>query len=112
MSDSATKSIPLQIRKIIFEKYNDQDVRFTNDEIFTFLQQNGAIDKLLTIDDVEQHFIELCNSGVMRNIAQNFTTQWFKLFEPLEEFKCSSCQNQSYINKSDEQNCPNCKASI
>jgi len=112
MSDAAQKTIPLQIRKIIFEKYNNSDVRFTNDEIFAVLQQNGTIDKSITIDDVEQHFAELCSSGVMRNIAQNFTTQWFKLFEPLGEFKCSSCQNQSYINKSDEQSCPNCKASI
>jgi hypothetical protein len=110
MSDS--QAIPLQIRKIIFEKYNNGDVRFTNDEIFEFLQKNGAIPKSLTIDDVEQHFTELCNSGVMRNIAQNFTTQWFKLFEPLEEFKCPSCQNQSYINKSDERSCPHCRASI
>lgn len=110
MSDSQT--IPSQIRKIIFEKYNNGDIRFTNDEIFAVLQQNEMIDKSLTIDDVEQHFTELCDSGVMRNIAQNFTTQWFKLFEPLEEFKCASCQVQSYINKTDERSCPHCKASI
>lgn len=109
---SESKTIPLQIRKIIFEKYNNDDVRFTNDEIFEFLQKNGTIAKSLTIDDVEQHFAELCNSGVMRNIAQNFTTQWFKLFEPLEEFKCASCQRQSYINKSDERSCPSCGKSI
>lgn len=109
---SGSQSIPLQIRKIIFEKYNNGDVRFTNDEIFESLQQNGTIDKSLTIDDVEQHFTELCNSGVMRNIAQNFTTQWFKIFEPLAEFQCPSCQNQSYINKSDERSCPKCRASI
>jgi rubrerythrin len=110
MSDS--KTIPLQIRKIIFEKYNNSDVRFTNDEIFESLQQNGTVAKSLTIDDVEQHFTELCDSGVMRNIAQNFTTQWFKLFEPLKEFRCPSCQNQIYINKSDERSCPSCGAVI
>jgi hypothetical protein len=110
MSDSQT--IPSQIRKIIFEKFNNEDVRFTNDEIFAVLQQNEMIDKSLTIDDVEQHFTELCDSGVMRNIAQNFTTQWFKLFEPLVGYKCASCQTQSYINKSDERRCPHCKESI
>lgn len=109
---SEPQAIPLQIRKIIFEKYNNGDVRFTNDEIFDLLQKNGTIDKSLTIDDMEQHFAGLCNSGVMRNIAQNFTTQWFKLFEPLEEFRCHSCKNQSYINKSDERSCPSCGASI
>jgi hypothetical protein len=111
MGDS-TPTIPLQIRKIIFEKYNNPDTRFTNDEIFVVLQKDNTIDKSTTIDDVEQYFAELCNAGLMRNIAQNFTTQWFKLFEPLESVRCSSCQNQIYINKSEEKNCPACNAAI
>lgn len=105
-------TIQLQIRKIIFEQYNDPDARFTNDEIFAVLQKIGAIDKSLTIDDMEAHFEELCNAGVMRNIAQNFTTQWFKLFDQLESIKCTSCQNEVHINKSEEKNCPNCNAAI
>jgi hypothetical protein len=104
--------ITLQIRKVIFEKYNDPNIRFTNDDVFGVLQKNGMISKSLTIDDMEQHFTTLCNCGVIRNIAQNFTTQWFKLFEPLESIRCSSCQNETYVNKSEEESCPSCKAAI
>jgi hypothetical protein len=104
--------IQSQIRKIIFERYNDPDARFTNDEIFEVLQKNGAIDKSLTIDDMEPHFMGLCDMGVMRNIAQNFTTQWFKLFDQLESVKCASCQSEIYVNKLEEKNCPICKAVI
>jgi hypothetical protein len=110
MGDST--QIPLQIRKIIFEKYNNPDIRFTNDEIFTILQKDGVVDNSLMIDDMEPYFVELCKSGLMRNIAQNFTTQWFKLFESLEAIKCPSCQAQIYINKSEEKNCPSCNAVI
>ena len=39
------------------------------------------IDPTMTIDDMEVYFKELCDSELLRNIAQNFTTQWFKLFE-------------------------------
>lgn len=110
MDDST--QIQLQIRKIIFEKYNNPDIRFTNDEIFTILQKDDTVDKSLTIDDMEPYFAELCKLGLMRNIAQNFTTQWFKLFGPLEAVKCPSCQVQIYINKSEEKNCPGCKVTI
>ncbi|MFN3654913.1 MAG: hypothetical protein ACK4TO_06255 [Candidatus Nitrosotenuis sp.] len=99
--------ISLQIRKVIFEKYNDPDVRFTNDEIFSILQKDGVIDNSLTIDDMEQHFTALCDVGVMRNIAQNFTTQWFKLFEPLEKIKCPACNREVHLGKSEDRVCPN-----
>ncbi|MEM3064412.1 MAG: hypothetical protein QW177_03470 [Candidatus Nitrosotenuis sp.] len=106
--------IPLQIRKVIFEKYNDPDVRFTNDEIFSILQKDGIIDNSITIDDMEQHFTALCDAGVMRNIAQNFTTQWFKLFEPLEKINCPACNVEVYLGKSEDRICPNaaCRAAI
>ena len=40
MSDfTPTTPITLQIRKIIFEKFNDVDTKFTNDEIFETLKQ-------------------------------------------------------------------------
>ncbi len=104
--------ISQKIRRVIFEKYNDSNLRFTNDEIFEVLKKNGAIDKSLTIDDMEQHFDELCDSGMMRNIAQNFTTQWFKLFDALEKLQCVSCQGQSYICRSEETKCPACGAAI
>lgn len=106
--------ILLQIRKTIFDKFNDPDTRFTNDEVFAEMQKNGTVDKAITIDDMEQYFTVLCDEGVMRNIAQNFTTQWFKLFDPLEKLTCSSCKNEIHVNKAEEKNCPvtSCKATI
>lgn len=104
--------IPLEIRKVIFEKYNDPDTKFTNDDIFEILQKNNTIEKSLVIDDLEKYFEELCDSGLMRNIAQNFTTQYFKLFDDMEKVKCNSCNNESPIGKSESRVCPVCKASI
>ena len=50
-------TIPIltQIRKIIFEKYNDPELKFTNDEIFEILKNNGDLDKSWTIDDSSLH---------------------------------------------------------
>ena len=95
------------IRKIIFENFNDDDLRFNNDQIFEVLQQNKVIDSSLTIDDMEVHFKELCDSELLRNIAQNFTTQWFKLFEPLEKIQCNSCIKESYLTASENRVCQN-----
>lgn len=104
--------IPLEIRKVIFEKYNNPDTKFTNDEIFEILQKNNIIEKSIVIDDMEKYFSELCDSGLMRNIAQNFTTQYFKLFDDMEKVKCNSCNNESPIGKSESRVCPVCKAAI
>ncbi|KKL81975.1 hypothetical protein LCGC14_1989380 [marine sediment metagenome] len=76
--------IQIQIRKIIFEKFNDPEVRFTNDEIFELIKKNGDIDQSWTIDNMEKYFHEICDSGLTRNIAQDLTTIWFKLFEMLK----------------------------
>lgn len=106
--------IELQIRKIIFEKFNDPEEKFTNDEIFEILKKEGKIEPSLTIDDTEKYFFELCDSGLARNIAQNFTTIWLKLFDPLEKHQCNSCGNEIYLSKSENRICPNpfCKSSI
>ena len=103
--------VSLEIRNIIFEKFNS-DERFTNDQIFAELQKSNKIEKSITIDDMEKYFNELCDVGIMRNIAQNFTTQWFKLFDPLEKATCQSCKAEAPINKSEEKSCPLCKAAI
>ena len=103
--------VALEIRKVIFEKFNS-DARFTNDEVYAELQKNNKIEKTMTIDDVEKYFTELCDAGIMRNIAQNFTTQWFKLFDPLEQVSCPACNAQMPLNKAEEKNCPSCKAAI
>ena len=106
--------IALQIRKIIFEKFNDVDTIFTNDEIFEILKANGDIDSSWIIDDTESFFNEICDSGLARNIAQNFTTIHLKLFEPIEKLHCNTCHQDIYLGTSEERTCPNpsCNSSI
>ena len=99
--------ITTSIRKVIFENFNDVNLKFNNDQIFEILKQNEKIDPSLTIDDMEVHFKELGDAEILRNIAQNFTTQWFKLFEPIEKIQCSSCKKESYIISSEDRICQN-----
>jgi hypothetical protein len=99
--------ITISIRKIIFENFNDDDLKFNNDQIFEILKQNKITKSSLTIDDMEIYFKELCDSEILRNIAQNFTTQWFKLFEPLNKVECGSCKENSYIISSENKICQN-----
>jgi Fe2+ or Zn2+ uptake regulation protein len=108
-----SKILNLQIREIIFEKFNDTSLRFTNDEIFELLKSNGT-DNSLTIDDVEQFFDQLRDEGLIRQIAQNFTTNWYKLFDVVEKLKCNSCHQEIYIGKLEPRVCPNseCRATI
>ena len=105
--------IQLQIRKIIFEKYNDVDTKFTNDDIFEIIKQGGDLDSSWIIDDLESYINEICDSGLTRNIAQNFTTIYLLLFDPLKKHHCNSCNQDVYIGSSETQ-CPNppCKAKI
>ena len=105
MPDSSP--IATSIRKVIFENFNDDDLRFNNDQIFEILKQREIIDASLTIDDMEVYFNELCDIEILRNIAQNFTTQWFKLFEPIEKVQCSLCKKESYIISSESKICQN-----
>ncbi len=110
---SKTEVIPLEIRKVIFEKFNDPNLRFTNDEIYEILKERG-LDSSLTIDDLEPYFKQLHDEGLIRPIAQNFTTQWFKLFDNVEKHNCKSCNQEVYIGKLEPHVCPNpqCKAAI
>ena len=111
-----TPSTPLelQIRKIIFEKFNDVDTKFTNDDIFEILKSEGDINPSWIIDDTESLFNDLCDSGLTRNIAQNFTTIFLKLFDPVEKFHCNSCNNDIFLGTTEERICPNssCNSSI
>ena len=109
-----TIPIPTQIRKIIFEKFNDPELRFSNDEIFKILKNNGDVDKSWTIDDTEKYFKEICDSGLVRNIAQNFTTIYFKLFDSVEKIHCNSCDENIYLGKLESRICTNskCKATV
>ena len=113
---SSEPSVPIitQIKKIIFEKYNNPELKFTNDEIFEIIKNKGDVDKSWTIDDMEKYFQEICDSGLVRNIAQNFTTVWMKLFDSIEKIHCNSCNQDIYIGKSEARVCANskCKATI
>ncbi len=99
--------ITANIRKVIFENFNDINLRFNNDQIFEILKQNEMIDSSMTIDNMEVYFKELCDTEILRNIAQNFTTQWFKLFEPIEKIQCNSCKKESYLVSSENRICQN-----
>ena len=99
--------ITSSIRKVIFDNFNDDDLRFNNDQIFEILKRDQMIDQSLTIDDMEIHFKELCDNEILRNIAQNFTTQWFKLFELLNMIQCGSCKENSYLISSENKICQN-----
>ena len=103
--------ILLQIRKIVFDKFNDTSLRFTNDEIFEILKSQDMT-KSLTIDDMKPFFDKLHQDGFVRPIAHNFTTQWFKLFGAVEKTNCNSCNNEIHIGKLEERICPSCKISI
>ena len=99
--------ITTSIRKAIFENFNDVNLKFNNDQIFEILKQNQTIDPSMTIDDMEVYFKELGDAEILRNIAQNFTTQWFKLFESIEKIQCSSCKKESYLISSENRICQN-----
>ena len=99
--------ITTNIRKVIFENFNDIDLRFNNDQIFEILKQNEMVDPSVTIDNMEVYFKELCDAEILRNIAQNFTTQWFKLFESLNMIQCGSCKENSYLISSENKICQN-----
>ena len=99
--------ITTSIRRVVFENFNDVNLKFNNDQIFEILKQNEKVDPSLTIDDMEVYFKELGDAEILRNIAQNFTTQWFKLFEPIEKIQCSSCKKESYIISSEDRICQN-----
>ena len=46
-------SIITNIRKVIFENFNNIDLRFNNDQIFEILKQNEMVDPSVTIDNME-----------------------------------------------------------
>ena len=64
-----TNSNILQIRKIIFENFNEIDLRFNNDEIYELLKKNEIFDQSQTIDDLESDFKKIENDGLVRCIA-------------------------------------------
>ena len=110
-----TPKIPfsLQIRKIIYENFNDNELRFNNDQIFEIIKKNGDVDPSWIVDNLEDDFKKICDDELVRCIAQNFTTQWYKLFDTMKKDKCKSCGQEIFIGE-EEKTCPNpsCGASI
>ena len=100
-------SIITNIRKVIFENFNDIDLKFNNDQIFEILKQNEMVDPSLTAIDMEVYFKELCDAEILRNIGQNLNTQWFKLFESIKKVQCDSCKKESYLISSESRICQN-----
>ena len=106
--------IELQIRRIVFDNFNDLDIRFNNDQILEFLKKSDGFDQSITVDNLEDEFKKIEDDGFVRCIAQNFTTKWFKLYDDIEKIHCSSCNSDVYLGKDESRICPNheCKVNL
>ena len=104
----------LLIRCAIFDHFNKKDLSFNNDQILEEIVKSGALGADFDAEKLEVHFEDLCKKEILRNIAQNLTTVWYKTFDPLSAYSCKSCNMQVYINADVEKNCPNpaCNATI
>mgnify|MGYP001774584118 CR=1 FL=1 len=102
------------VRRVIYEQYNNTDIRFSNDEI---LQHLSETDKYRSMDldvlDMEETLLEMERTGALRPIAQNFNTRYYRLWAPLQSMTCSSCGAVShYSENEDGKRCLHCKASF
>ncbi|MDI1495527.1 MAG: hypothetical protein K8823_835 [Cenarchaeum symbiont of Oopsacas minuta] len=72
------------------------------------------LDAKTNTEEIEEYFEDLCQKNVLRNIAQNLTTVWYKTFESLSEYTCTSCNLVVHISPDVDKNCPNpvCSATI
>ena len=106
--------IELQIRRIVFDNFNDLDIRFNNDQILEFLKKSDAFDQSITVDNLEDEFKKIEDDGFVRCIAQNFTTKWFKLHDDIEKIHCNSCNNDICLGDDEAKVCPNseCNANL
>ena len=57
-----------QIRKIIFDNFNDVDVRFNNDQILELLRKDQNFDQSITIDDLETQFKKIEDDGLVLSL--------------------------------------------
>ena len=97
------------IRKIILDNFNDTDTRFSNDEILAFLNKMDSYKTLDDVLDFEDELIELEKSGMLRQIAQNFNTRYYRLWNTLEPATCKSCNFMTYFAPNEEgKTCPKC----
>lgn len=102
------------VRKIIYENYNNTDVRFSNDEILAHLLELDTYRGMdLDVLDFEELLLEMETSGMLRPIAQNFNTRYFRLWGPVERTSCKDCGNATFFVPSEEGKiCPKCKAKL
>ena len=102
-----------EIRRLIFDNFNDTDVRFSNDEMLGYLNQ---LDKYKALDDVldfEDVLLEMEKSGMLRPIAQNFNTRYYRLWNMLEPATCKACGSSTYFAPNEEgKACPQCGAKM
>ncbi len=101
------------IRKIIYDNFNNTDVRFSNDEMLGYLNR---MDQYRTLDDVldfEDVLLDMEKSGLLRPIAQNFNTRYYRLWNTLEPASCKACGLSTYFAPSEEgKACPNCSGKM
>ena len=96
-----------QIRKVIFDNFNDVDTRFNNDQVLELLKKDETFDQTITIDDLESQFVKIDDDGLVRCIAHNFTTNWFKLYEKMEQLNCSSFNCVVFLGNDESKICYN-----
>jgi hypothetical protein len=99
------------IRKIIFDNFNNTDVRFSNDQILGYLNQNEKYKLLGDVLDFEDVLLEMEKSRMLRPIAQDFNTRYYRLWNALEPAACKACSSSTYFASSEEgKTCPQCGA--
>lgn len=100
------------IRRIISDNFNDTDVRFSNDDILGFLNEDGRYRAMdLDVLDFEDVLLEMEESGFLRPIAQNFNTRYYRIMTELEEKRCGDCNIQSYFAEAEDPKlCPQCRS--
>ncbi len=106
-SGNNADGLGLEMRRAIFENFNDLELRFTNDEVLDIMRKKGVVDDACDVCDVESDFVSLCESGLVRNIAQNFNTMWLRLFDVVDEVKCGACSQTIHLGRAEERACPN-----
>lgn len=110
---SAPKVSSHDIRKIIFDNFNDTDTRFSNDEILAFLNQMDRYKALEDVLDFEDVLLDMEKSGLLRAIAQNFNTRYYRLWNVLEPATCQACNFVTYFAQAEEnKTCPQCNAKM
>jgi predicted Zn-ribbon and HTH transcriptional regulator len=101
------------IRKLIFDNFNDTDTRFSNDEMLGLLNQTEQYKALDDVLDFEDVLLDMEKSGMLRPIAQNFNTRYYRLWNVLEPATCKACGLATYFAPNEEgKACPKCGAKM